>query len=282
MTSVALATALLTSSPAAVAQTSVKWDSGGFAEIDSAPFTWGLELVDYDSPKEITKQQYVEVEVSVKTASEPCMADLVVIPFRNGVPVGDSEVIDASDSYNVVSVLMPVNAAGTYQLQITGSVTTGNPFCFTGDQVTVPYLALIDLFTLAKNLPGPASKSKVVISSSGPNTLVANTRAKSSPIAIRFTVTDNKKRRDLLYSICMTDIWDCWIEDAKLAKKSNIRKTANGWIVDWGFWWERTSPSSCLTYRWQQPDVSVILSISNPDGKVIGRKKQSVKLTCRY
>lgn len=279
---IALAASAFSLAPSTqAAQPSIKWDGGGMADISAPPFTWELELTDYTNPKEITKREKVEVEVELDTDIEPCSANLNLIPMRDGAPIGPPVPIDGAELYAYESVYLPVNVAGTYQLAIQGSIVEADLFCSSSNTTTTPYNVTIDLFTIAEDLPGPASRKKVKVTSSGPSTLVASTRSKSPTIRITFDIKDPEDRDDLLYRICMNDSYDCWFDDANIRKKSNIKKTADGWQITWRYWWERSSPSDCLSYYWQQPKVSVLLLVSNRDGRQIGRKKHGVRLTCR-
>lgn len=266
--------------PAAAATPTVRWDSDGMAEVSAPPFTFGFELVDYTDPAEIDQRAIVRVELSAEVDGLPCAATVKATPLQDGIPVGEPSFIDATD-YDYVSLPFPVSTAGTYSVQIEASVETGSPSCLPGSTVVTPYATTIDLFTIPADLPGPASARRVTITSSGSHTLVANTWGRSAPIRITFSIRDPEKRTDLLHSICMQDTSDCWFDDAALKPKPWAKKTATGWIRTWDFWWERSSPAECLDYYWNQPDVSVILVVSNRDGKVIGRKKHVVKLTCR-
>lgn len=268
--------------PVHASQDGVRWDSDGMATVSAPPFTFNLELSDFTSPADITKRQIVDVAVSAEVDVDACQAPVKFTPTLDGQPIGPSEYLDAVDSYgDYVSVRVPVAAAGTYGVQIEASVETGSPYCSLGATTTNPYSASIDLFTLPAPLPGPASTRAVSITSSGVHTLAANTWSRSRPIRITFTIKDPERRGDLLHSICMQDTSDCWFEDAQLKPQSYIHRTASGWVRTWDFWWERASPSECVSYYWDQPDVSVILIVSNRDGRVLGRKKHSVKLTCR-
>ena len=280
------AAALLTSTfvavnPAHAVVPTVKWDDGGMAEVVAPPLTWELELTEFSNPREITQRQIVEVDVSLVDEIEACSAELVMIPQRDGVPIGDPVAIDAGEYYAYESVYVPVNVAGTYQIAITGNIVTANPYCFIGSPLSTPYAITIDLFTIEQDIPGPAGREKVQVSSSGVHTLTANTQSKSRSIRITFDVRDPEKRSNLLYRICVKDSYDCWFEDAPLRKRSNIKKTSEGWRVTWDFYWERSSPSDCLSYYWRQPDVGVVLVVSNRDGRQVGRKKHGVRLTCR-
>lgn len=276
----ALVGGLLTQ-PASAAVQGVKWDSDGTAEIIAPPFTFGLELTDYSSPAEITREQVVRVDLSVETNVDACSATIKATPTRDGLPIGEPAFLDALDSYDYVTLRFPVDAAGSYALQIEGSIETGEYLCQPSSITSTPYSTSIELFTMASALPGPASTRRVTITSSGPHTLIANTWGKSQPIRITFSIKDPERRNDLVHSICMQDTSDCWFEDARIVKRSYIRKTPTGWVRTWDFWWERSSPSDCLAYYWDQPDVSVILVVSNRDGKELGRKRHTVKLTCR-
>jgi hypothetical protein len=267
--------------PADATAPGIRWDSDGTAEIVAPPFTFGLELTDYSSPAEITQRQVVRVDLSAETDVDACTATIRATPTLDGVPIGEPAYLDAVDSYDYVTLRFPVDAPGSYALQIEGSVETGSYLCLSGPTTSTPYSTSIELFRLDSALPGPASTRRVTITSSGPHTLVANTWSKSQPIRITYTIKDPERRNDLLHSICMQDTSDCWFEDARIVKRSYIRKTATGWVRTWDFWWERSSPSDCLAYYWDQPDVSVILIVSNRDGKELGRKRHTVKLTCR-
>lgn len=266
--------------PAQAAVPDLRWDSDGMAEVSAPPFTFGFELTDYSDPSEIDERTTVRVELSAEVDGLPCAATVKATPLQDGVPVGEPAYLDATD-YDYVSLAFPVVTAGTYSVQIDASVENGSPVCLPGSTVVTPYATTIDLFTIPEDLPGPASTRRVTITSSGSHTLVANTWSRSPSIRITFTIKDPEKRTDLLHSICMQDTYDCWFEDAALKPKPWTKKTATGWTRTWDFWWERSSPADCVDYYWNQPDVSVILVVSNRDGKVIGRKKHVVKLTCR-
>ena len=268
--------------PAYGAAPSIAWDSDGVAEISAPPFTFGLELADYSSPKEIDRESDVRVDLSAELDVDACSATVRATPLKDGVPVGEPAYLDATESYEYVSVWFPVDSPGSYALQIDASYETSPSFlCSPGTLTSTPYATTIELFRIDRPFAPPPSTRKVTITSSGPHTLVANTWRRSSPIRITFTIKDPERRTDLLQSICMEDVYDCWLEDVALKPKPWAKRTATGWIRTWDFWWERTSPSDCVSYYWNQPDVSVILVVSNRDGKVLGRKKHVVKLTCR-
>ncbi len=261
---------------------SIRWDSEGFAEISAPPFTFSFELPDYSNPSEIDREGTVRVDLSAEIDVEVCAATIKATPLRDGIPVGDSAFLDATETFEFVAVWFPViSTPAKYEILIDASYeTTSSTLCFSGMRVSTPFTTTIGLFEINKPLPGPPSTRPVTVTSSGPHTLVANTRGKSRPIPIIFTVKDPEKRSDLFQSICMGDVYDCWFEDSILKASSSTQRTATGWTRTWGFWWERASPSSCVNYYWNQPDVSVILLISNSDGKILGRKKHVVKLTC--
>lgn len=268
--------------PAHAAAPAIAWDSDGMAEIAAPPFTFTLELADYSSPKEIDREGDVRVDLSAALDIDACSATVRATPLKDGVPVGEPAYLDATDSYDYVSVWFPVDSPGTYALQIDASYETSPSFlCSAGTVTSTPYATTFDLFRIDRELPGPPSSRKVTITSSGSHTLVANTWSRSPSIRITFTIKDPEKRTDLLHSICMQDTYDCWFEDVALKPKPWTKKTSTGWTRTWDFWWERSSPAQCLGYYWNQPDVSVILVVSNRDGKVLGRKKHVVKLTCR-
>lgn len=277
---VGVAASLMAAGSAQAAVPSLSWGGEGYAEVTVGPLTFDFELLDFSGPDEITRRQSVDIEVGVSGDTTVCSSSLAAIPLLDAVPLVAGVALPSTDDFDYATVSIPVAARGTYQLRIEGTVSQGSS-CYFGTPAVVPFSTTIDLFSIDKDLPGPASTAKVTISSSGPNTLVASTYRKSSPIPIRFTVRDPQKRKDLLYSMCMGDTYDCWFEDAAVKPSSTITRTSTGWVKDWGFWWERASPSSCLSYYWQQPDVSVIMVVSNRDGRVIGRKKHSVRLTCR-
>lgn len=266
--------------PAHAAVPAISWGGDGYAEVTVGPLTFDFEMVEFSAPDEITRRQNVDIEVGVSGDATVCSSSLSAIPLLDAAPLVAGVPLPSADDYDYADVSFPVAARGSYQLRIEGTVSQGSS-CYFGTPAVVPFSTTIDLFFIDKDLPGPASTTKVTIASSGPNTLVANTYRKSSSIPIRFTVRDPEKRKDLLYSMCMGDTYDCWFEDSPLKPSSSVKRTSTGWVKDWGFWWERASPSSCLSYYWQQPDVSVIMVVSNRDGRVIGRKKHSVKLTCR-
>lgn len=281
VSAVALLGGFLTS-PAHAARPAIVWDSDGMAEIEAPPFTFSLELADYASPKEIDRIGPVRVDVSAEIAIDACSATLRFTPLVDGIAAGEPAYLDAVDAYAGVAVWFPVESPGTYSLQVEGSYETSTSFlCRSGSTTSTPYATVIELFRIDSPLPEPPSTRPVTIASSGPHTLVANTWSRSGSIRITFTVKDPERRTDLVHSICLQDTYDCWFEDAALKPKSYIRRTSTGWVRTWDFWWERSSPSDCLDYYWNQPDVSVILVVSNRDGKVLGRKKHSVKLTCR-
>jgi hypothetical protein len=279
---IVMATALLPVGSAHALQPNVRWDYGS-AEIEAPPFLVSLDLPDYSKPSQFRRGAVVRVDVEVETESDVCEWNLVITPTLNDNPIGAPIVLVGEGSYDFDdgTVRLSVNSAGTYALRLEGAVRTPTPLCREGSSVVTPYLTSIELFTFDQAPPNPASTAKVAITSSGPHTLVANTRSRSRQIGLTFRITDPQKRKDLFYSICMRDTSDCWIEDAKLVPGAATKRTSTGWIRTWGFWWERSSPSSCASYYWRQPDVSVILVVSNADGKVVGRKKHGVKLTCR-
>lgn len=262
------------------AQPRVIWDDVGAAEVSAPPFAFSLELSDFTSPREITYRQDVDLEFSAEVPFAACSATVRATPTLNGTVIGEPAYVDAAGFGDTVVLRFPVASAGTYALAIEASVETSEGPCSFG-VVSTPFATTIELFKMEQGLPGPASREKVAIASSGPHTLVARTGSRSATIPIRFTITDQQKRRDLLHSICLQDTSDCWIEDEPLSGSSWARRTPTGWTRDWGFWWERTSPSDCLSYYWSQPDVSVIIVISNRDGKRVGIKRHAVKLTCR-
>lgn len=251
------------------------------AEIVAPPFTFSLELSDYSSPREIVQRGIVRVDLGATVAEEACSATIMATPTLDGVAIGTPVSLDAVDAFDAVTLRVPVDMAGSYGLQIDGSVQSGSASCLGSQTTSTPYATSFELFRIDADLPGPASTHRVAITSSGPHTLVANTWGKSGSIRITFDIRDPEKRTDLVHSICMEDVYDCWFEDAAIRPKSYIRRTSSGWIRTWDFWWERTSPSDCVSYYWNQPDVSVILVVSNRDGKTLGRKKHTVKLTCR-
>jgi len=280
-----VALTLLLAPLAQAAAPALKWDEGE-AEVDAPPFEFGFTLGSFDKPAEIRRGQTVRLGVGVYFEDNVCAATLLATPTLDGNPLSTAVVLidgeSDDDLYDDdVTVRFPVRSKGTYALSIQGVFTRGNPTCFRSPGPSQPYEATIELFTLTKDPPEPASTKKVAITSSGPRTLVANTRGRSPAIRVTFDIKDPEKRKELLHSICMRDTSDCWFEDAPLKPKSYMRKTANGWVRTWDFYWERTSPSTCFSYAWNQPDVSVIMVVSNADGKVIGRKKHTVKLTCR-
>jgi hypothetical protein len=279
---VVLAMALLPFGSAHGVQPSVRWDVG-FAEVDAPPFLISLDLTDYSKPSQIRRGKVVRVDVEVETESDVCEWNLMVTPTLNDVPIGSPIVLVGQGSYDgdEGTVRFTVESKGTYALRLEGAIRTPTPACREGLSVVNPYLTTIELFTFDQPPPMPASTAKVTITSSGPNTLVASTRSRSGQIGLTFTIKDPQQRKDLLYSICMRDTSDCWIEDAALIPGASTKRTPTAWTRTWGFWWERSSPSSCVSYYWNQPDVSVLMVVSNADGKVIGRKKHSVKLTCR-
>ena len=268
--------------PAQATKQGIRWDSEGIAEISAPPFLFGFELADYSSPSEIDREGTVRVDLSAELDIDVCSATVKATPLRDGIPVGEPAYLDATESFEYVAVWFPVIATpANYSLQIDASYETApSALCFSGTRVSTPFTTTIDLFGIDKPLPGPPSTRAVTVTSSGPNTLVASTSGKSRSIRITFTVKDPERRTDLFQSMCMGDAYDCWYEDATLKKSSSIRRTSTGWVKTWDFWWERASPSSCFSYYWNQPDVSVIFLISNSDGKVLGRKKHTVKLTC--
>lgn len=275
--------AVATVPPAHAAVGALKWDENGEAEVEAPPFVFSFLFENINKPSEIRQDQVVRLGVSVEPNASVCEATLLGTPTLDGSPVGSAMVlIDGENDYfdDEVTVRFPVRSPGVYGIRIEGSFNGGGPSCWSGMGATEPYATSIGLFTLTKAPPKPESTKKVTITSTGPRTLVANTRAKSPSIRITFTVRDPDKRK-LLHSICMEDTYDCWFEDSSMVPRSYMKKTATGWIRTWDFYWERTSPSSCLSYYWNQPDVSVILVVSNADGKVVGRKKHTVKLTCR-
>lgn len=272
----------LFAAPARAAAPGIVWDSDGMAEVAAPPFTFSLELADYSSPKEIDRESEVRVDLSAELDIEVCSATVRATPLKDGIPVGEPAYLDATDSFDYVSVWFPVDSPGSYALQIDASYETSPSFlCSAGTLTSTPYATTFELFRIEKAFPPPPSTRKVAITSAGSHTLVANTWSRSAPIRITFTIRDPEKRTDLLHSICMQDTYDCWFDDAALKPKPWTKKTATGWTRTWDFWWERSSPAECVDYYWNQPDVSVILVVSNRDGKVLGRKKHVVKLTCR-
>jgi len=268
---------------ASAAAPSLKWDEDGEAIVDAPPFIFEFMLENVNKPSEIRKDQVVRLGVTVDSELNVCEATLLGTPTLNGEPISSAIVLVQGEMYDFdddVTVRFPVRSRGTYGLNIEGSFNAGNPSCWRGVGAAEAYAASIELFTLVKDPPKPESTKKVTITSTGPHTLVASTRSRSRSIRITFTVKDPDKR-NLLHSICMKDTYDCWIDDDPMVQRSYMKKTPTGWIRTWDFYWERSSPSSCLSYYWNQPDVSVILVVSNAEGKVVGRKKHSVKLTCR-
>jgi hypothetical protein len=273
----------VSASPVHATVGALKWDEDGEAEVEAPPFVFSFSFENINKPSEIRQDQVVRLGVSVTPNSSVCEATLLVTPTLDGSPSGSAMVlIDGDYDYfdDEVTVRFPVRSRGAYGINIEGSFNGGGPSCWSEIGAPEPYAASIELFTLTKAPPKPESTKKVSITSTGPRTLVANTRGRSPSIRITFTVKDPDKRK-LLHSICMKDTYDCWFEDSAMAPRSFMRKTPTGWIRTWDFYWERASPSSCLSYYWNQPDVSVILVVSNADGKVVGRKKHTVKLTCR-
>lgn len=280
-----MALALFSAPIAQAAAPAVKWDDGE-AAVEAPPFEFDFTMWNVDKPSEIRRGQTARLGVEVSFGLDVCEATLLGTPTLDGNPLGTAVVLVDGDSdygldYDDVTVRFPVRTKGTYALSISGAFSQANPTCFRSPGPSQPYEATIELFTLAKDPPDPASTKKVSITSSGPRTLVANTRGRSPAIRIIFEIKDPEKRKELLHSICMRDTSDCWFEDSPLKPRSYMRKTANGWVRTWDFYWERTSPSTCFSYAWNQPDVSVIMVVSNADGKVVGRKKHTVKLTCR-
>jgi len=279
----AVALSIASAPLAQAAAPSLRWDDGE-AEVEAPPFEFEFTLENFNKPSEIRRGQTVRLSIGVSYGFEVCGATLLGTPTLDGNPLGSAVVLIASDSdddYDDTTVRFPVQTKGTYALSISGAFSQANPTCFRSPGASQPYEATIELFTLSKDPPDPASTKKVSITSSGPRTLVANTRGRSPAIRVTFDIKDPEKRKELLHSICMRDTSDCWFEDSPLKPRSYMRKTANGWVRTWDFYWERTSPSSCFSYAWNQPDVSVIMVVSNADGKVVGRKKHTVKLTCR-
>jgi hypothetical protein len=283
ISSLAIGASFLGAAPASAAAPSLKWDEDGEAAVEAPPFVFDFVLENVNKPAEIRKDQVVRLGVSVAPNASVCESTLLGTPTFNGAPIASAIVLISgeSDDYDDdVTVRFPVRSRGTYGLNIEGSFNLGGPSCWRGIGAAEPYAASIELFSLAKDPPKPESTKKVTITSSGPRTLVANTRSRSRSIRITFTVKDPDKR-NLLHSICMKDTYDCWFDDDPMVQRSYMRKTSTGWIRTWDFYWERTSPSTCFSYYWNQPDVSVILVVSNAEGKVVGRKKHTVKLTCR-
>jgi hypothetical protein len=267
--------------PAQASSPGIRWDTDGMAEITAPPFTFSLELTDFSSPQEITRRQVIRVDLSATTDVDACAATIRATPTLHGVAIGEPAYVDAVDSYDAVTLRFPVEGAGSYSLQIDGSIETGSAYCLSGPTASTPYATTIELFRIDKALPGPASTRPVSIASSGAHTLVANTWSRTGSIRVTFAIRDPEHRGDLLHSICMEDTYDCWFEDAPLESRAAIHRTSAGWLRTWDFWWERASPSDCVSYYWDQPDVSVILVVTNRDGKTVGRKKHTVKLTCR-
>ncbi len=269
-------------SPASALAPSITWDDEGFASVSAGPLTFDMELVEFSSPKEIRKRQEVDVDIEVSSdaSSLVCDTNLAAIPLFNGTPIAAGVQLTSSSDYESTTVSFPVSKKGTYAVRIEGSLIQSNSYCYS-ENYLVPFSTTIDLFTIDEDLPGPASKKKVQISSTGPHTLVANTYRKSSSIRITYYIKDKEKRKDLVHSMCMEDVYDCWFEDLPLKKSKSVKKTSTGWTKTWDFWWERSSPSQCSSYYWQQPDVSAILVVKNRDGVTVGRKKHRVKLTCR-
>lgn len=278
-----LAASGLVAVPAHAALPSVKWDEDGMAWVEAPPFEFEFELENVTNPSQIRRGQVVRLSIGVVGDADLCETVLIARPTLNGEPNGDpvALVSDEWDFDEYVTVRFPVNTRGTYAVTIEGALSRPNPNCFSAPGASEPYSASIEMFTLAEDPPAPQSTKKLVITSSGPRTLVANTRGRAPSIRITYTIKDSEKRAGLLHSICMRDTDDCWFEDAKMTKKSYMRKTSTGWVRTWDYYWERVSPSTCVSYYWNQPDVSVLLVVSNADGKVIGRKKHTVKLTCR-
>lgn len=280
---VAAALALSISIPAAsAAAPSLRWDSDGMAEVEAPPFLFSLELTDYTSPTEIDREGDVRVDISAEVTIDVCSATVKATPLRDGLPVGEPAYIDAEESWDYVAVWVPVvDATASYALQIEASYETSTSyFCSPSSITSTPYATTIDLFQITAPLPGPPSTTPVTITSSGPNTLVANPYRKSRPIQITFTVKDPERRTDLLESICMKDLSDCWIEDEKVKDKSWSKRNSTGWVRQWGFWWERAGILDCYSYAATRPNVSVIYAVSNSDGKILGKAKHPVRLTC--
>lgn len=269
-------------SGASAAAPGVRWDSDGMSEVEAPPFLFSLELTDYTSPAQIDREVDVRVDFSAEVTIDVCSATVKAMPLRDGLPVGEPAYIDAEESWDYVAVWVPViDATASYALQIEASYETSTSYLCSPDSTTsTPYAATIDLFQITAPLPGPPSTTPVTITSSGPNTLVANPYRKSRPIQITFTVKDPERRTDLLESICMKDLSDCWIEDEKVKNKSWSKRNSAGWVRQWGFWWERAGILDCYSYAAARPNVSVIYAVSNSDGKILGKKKHPVRLTC--
>jgi len=271
------------SSPAQAASPYLKWDDEAMATVSAPPFEFEFELQNVDKPSNIRRDRVVRVAIGVYGNESLCGWQLSATPTLNDEAIGTPVALPSTDDFltDEAIVRILVNDRGSYAVRIVGEFTSGNPSCFASQSAVTPYETSIELFNLAKPPPPPPTSTKVKITSSGPSVLVANTRAKSRPIRITFKIQDPEKRKDLLHSICMRNTYDCWFEDGALVPKPWAKRTSQGWTRTWDFWWEKSSRSACLAYSWRQPDVSVLLVVSNADGKVIGRMKHRVKLTCR-
>lgn len=270
--------------PAEAVRPAVIWDSTGSAEIEAPPFILEFEFADYTKPSQIRTGALVHLDVYAEIDdSEVCGWQLTVTALHDGEPVGTPVNLSGEDYFDDDdgTLRIPVERKGTYTAQVEGFVFVKTPGCYEGGSTRRVYQTSIELFDLKQNPEPAASKAKVIISSSGSHTLYASTRGRSSSIRIIYTITDKENREKLNYSICMDDEWDCWFEDSQLKPSSSVRKTSTGWIKTWDYYWERVSPSTCFSYYWNEPTVSVLLIVSNADGKNIGRKKHYVRLTCR-
>jgi len=289
---------LLVTPNANAVQPSAKWDEARYTHTEG-PFRVDFALDGYAKPSQIAFGEQVTLGVDTwkRSGEEACTAEFTATVLRDGVPITAPKRV-AVDQFDFTNVPFPAEGPGRYTMTIQGTRTSDDVFDDNWCETPIPYSTTAQLFTLKKSGAGKSDKTRVKVKSSGGRWITASTRGKSPTLPISFTVKSKKSQDDLLYTICLHDgeyefhgvgtnlydenyTSDCYFKLSKMRPTSTLTKTASGWQKKWGLWWERTKPSTCISYYLNEPKAHVMMYVTSTDGQILGRKKHSVKISCR-